>query len=151
MHIVHYIPARKTPFIAYTQSREELRYVRIPSVVYEERKRRLTERIESIIAYGSSRTMCRSRMLLSYFGEKEAGDCEQCDVCLSKKKRDANLTYQQISDWAMSKIQDIPLQIKLLIKENPFPEEQVLEVIRDLTDQGKLQIEGTKIKKTGQS
>jgi ATP-dependent DNA helicase RecQ len=147
MHIVHYIPAKKAPFITYTQRREELRCVQIPAAVYEERKKRLTERIESIIVYGSSLTVCRSRMLLNYFGEKEANDCEQCDVCLSRKKRDLSLTHRQISDWALNRIQDSPLQVKSLIKETSFPAEQVLEVIRDLADRGKLRIEGTSIKK----
>ena len=51
--------------------------------MYEERKEVFIERINSVINYAQNDYICRSRQLLSYFGEKKASDCGQCDVCLS--------------------------------------------------------------------
>ena len=86
-NIIHYIPAKKVPTIYYLCDREEMKHLRIPRAVYEERLKRLTERVENVIRYGSSSEICRSRMLLNYFGEKDAGDCGHCDVCLAEKKK----------------------------------------------------------------
>ena len=85
-HIIHYIPARKVPTIYYLRDREERKHLEIPRVVYEERLNRLKERVESVIRYGSAVHACRSKILLNYFGEKDAGDCGHCDVCLAEKK-----------------------------------------------------------------
>ena len=37
-HILHFIPQKKTPYIRYTQRREDMEHVQIPPSVYEERK-----------------------------------------------------------------------------------------------------------------
>ena len=85
-HILHFIPQKKTPFIRYTQRREDKEYVQLMPEVYEERKSQFAERINSMILYATCDNICRSRQLLRYFGEKNDHNCKQCDVCLSQSK-----------------------------------------------------------------
>ena len=68
--IVDYIPRKKTPYIIYTRERLELRFLHIPASVYEERKARYEARIKAMEEYVTTENICRSRMLLRYFGEK---------------------------------------------------------------------------------
>ena len=84
--ILHFIPRSKTPLITYTLRREDMNNIIIPKSVYEDRKTQYEKRIKSIIEYASSDTVCRSRMLLRYFGEKNEHNCGQCDVCITEKK-----------------------------------------------------------------
>ena len=86
--IVDYIPHKKTPYIIYTRERLELRYLHIPASVYEERKARYEARIKAMEEYVTSESVCRSRMLLRYFGEKNEHNCKQCDVCLNHHETD---------------------------------------------------------------
>ena len=86
--IVDYIPHKKTPKIIYTRERLELRYLHIPASVYEERKARYEARIKAMEEYVTSESVCRSRMLLRYFGEKNEHNCKQCDVCLNRHETD---------------------------------------------------------------
>ena len=86
--IVDYIPHKKTPYIIYTRERQELRFVHIPPSVYEERKARYEARIKAMEEYVTSESVCRSRMLLRYFGEKNEHNCKQCDVCLNRHETD---------------------------------------------------------------
>ena len=86
--IVDYIPHKKTPYIIYTRERLELRYLHIPASVYEERKARYEARIKAMEEYVPSESVCRSRMLLRYFGEKNEHNCKQCDVCLNRHETD---------------------------------------------------------------
>lgn len=86
--IVDYIPHKKTPYIIYTHERLELRYLHIPASVYEERKARYEARIKAMEEYVTSESVCRSRMLLRYFGEKNEHNCKQCDVCLNRHETD---------------------------------------------------------------
>lgn len=88
LHIVNYIPHKKTPYIIYTRERLELRYLHIPASVYEERKARYEARIKAMEEYVTSESVCRSRMLLRYFGEKNEHNCKQCDVCLNRHETD---------------------------------------------------------------
>ena len=84
-HILHFIPQKKTPYIRYTQRREDMEHVQLIPEVYEERKRQFAERIHKMIDYATNDEVCRSRQLLSYFGEERSKDCCQCDVCLSHR------------------------------------------------------------------
>ena len=86
--IVDYIPHKKTPYIIYRRERLELRYLHIPASVYEERKARYEARIKAMEEYVTSESVCRSRMLLRYFGEKNEHNCKQCDVCLNRHETD---------------------------------------------------------------
>lgn len=84
-NIINFIPQKKTPYIRYMQRREDKEHIRLTPDVYEERRRQYEERIFSMIAYVKNDSECRSQQLLSYFGEKHADSCQQCDVCLSQK------------------------------------------------------------------
>ena len=84
-HILHFIPQKKTPYIRYTQRREDMEHIMLPPAVYEERKKQYEERIHAIIKYATNDQVCRSRQLLRYFGEDDSHDCHLCDVCLAHR------------------------------------------------------------------
>ena len=81
-NILHFIPQQKVPTITYLQQREETERVTIPEEVSERRKEQYTQRINAMIGYATNNTTCRSKQLLNYFGDTDADNCHQCDVCL---------------------------------------------------------------------
>ena len=85
-HILHFIPQKKTPYIHYTQRREDKELLQFSPAVYEERLSQFRQRIHAIISYANNDSICRSRQLLNYFGDTSAHDCGLCDVCLSHRK-----------------------------------------------------------------
>ena len=119
-HILHFIPQKKTPYIRYTQRREDMEHVQIPPSVYEERKAQFEERIHAMINYAKDEAVCRSRQLLRYFGEESDHDCRQCDVCLSH--RSEGLVSEPRMNEAMERI------LALLDDGQPHP----LTELRDL-------------------
>ena len=85
MHIIHYIPHKKTPYIIYTRERIDIQQLQISRMVYEDRKERYEARIGAMVDYVTTDTVCRSRMLLRYFGEKNEHNCGICDICRSHR------------------------------------------------------------------
>lgn len=104
-HILHFIPQKKTPYIRYTQRREDKEQIQLMPVVYEERKQQFRERIHAMTRYAASDDICRSRYLLRYFGEANDHDCHQCDVCLSH--RSEGMVSEPALNEAMSKILEL--------------------------------------------
>ncbi len=86
-HILDFIPQSKTPYITYTQRREDGDRIIIPASVWEDRREQYVKRINAIINYAKNDEVCRSRQLLEYFGENSQKDCQQCDVCIENKKK----------------------------------------------------------------
>ncbi|MDR1938211.1 MAG: RecQ family ATP-dependent DNA helicase [Tannerellaceae bacterium] len=133
--IVSYIPQKKTPFIIYTRSREEQKYLAIPRPAYEERKERFETRIAKVLEYVNGEHLCRSRMLLHYFGEQRTKDCGCCDVCLAKNDSGlGNAEFNTIRDGLLEVLTADPCPVKTLEEFLPFPPERTLTVIRFLSE-----------------
>lgn len=134
--IVNYIPHKKTPLIIYTRTREELKYLVIPRAAYEERKERFEQRIAHVLEYINENRLCRSRMLITYFGEKEAGDCGCCDVCLAQNDSGLNnKDFNAIREALQEALSEKPLPVKDLVDRLSFPSDKTLTAIRFLADQ----------------
>jgi len=87
-NVVRFVPQRKDPYVRYTRDRVDPEDIVIPPSIYEQRLRQYKKRIESVISYAETEHICRSRMLLKYFGEKRHENCGMCDVCLEKRGKD---------------------------------------------------------------
>ena len=150
MRYIHYIPQKTTPFIVFTTSREDSQFVTIPRTVYEERKKRFEKRIHSMIDYVEEEDVCRSRMLLIYFGEKNPKDCGYCDVCLRRNEAGvSNYLFRMLREKILALLEpEQALRLNSLVEQvadtegNPG---QVIGVIRFLVDSGELQLHDDRI------
>jgi len=140
--ILHFIPQRKTPYITYTQRREEMNRIIIPQEVYEIRKEQYILRIQAMIQYAKNDNICRSRQLLRYFGEKKSKDCMQCDVCLehytnqssaSKIKPAKNIVTTFLHDGKKHHITEL--------HQLNIPKRQLHSVLKELVTEEKLTME----------
>ena len=141
--IVDYIPRKKTPYIIYTRERLELRFLHIPPSVYEERKARYEARIKAMEEYVTTENICRSRMLLRYFGEKNEHNCGQCDVCLSKRATDnlSEASYEEVKRQILDLLSHSPLTPAETADQIKAEKEDIGQVIRYLLDEGELKMQ----------
>ncbi len=135
MHILHYVPRKRTPYIIYTTSREEPKYVLIPKAIYEDLRQRMTDRIEATINYAYSDTGCRERMLLGYFGERRADACGQCDLCIDMRKREDHAPGDvQQGILYMAGLR--PRRLEDFLSTLSFPRDEVISMLSFLVDEG---------------
>ena len=141
--IVDYIPRKKTPYIIYTRERLELRFLHIPPSVYEERKARYEARIKAMEEYVTTENICRSRMLLRYFGEKNEHNCGQCDVCLSKRATNdlSEESYEEVKRQILDLLSHSPLTPAETADQIKAEKEDIGQVIRYLLDEGELKMQ----------
>ena len=141
--IVDYIPRKKTPYIIYTRERLDLRFLHIPPIVYEERKARYEARIKAMEEYVTTENVCRSRMLLHYFGEKNEHNCGQCDVCLSNRASNdlSEKSYEELKWQILELLGQSPLTPAEIADKIKAEKEDIGQVIRYLLDEDGLKMQ----------
>ena len=114
--VIHYIPRRTCPSVTFVCKRVDTDHIVIPASVYEERKASYAQRIKAMKEYVLSDQQCRSRMLLRYFGERNAPLCQVCDNC-RKHRNDSHselhsrayreMIYELLSDGKPHPIEEV--------------------------------------------
>ena len=138
LHVLQYIPHKTTPYILYTTSREETRYIEIPRTVYEEQRERLERRVKAMSRYtfaDATDTDCRVNLMLRYFGEKSDTTCGHCDLCrdrlVNRRDKPASDTLRQ-SILYMTGQQ--PRTIDYLARESGQPADKIVDTVRDMAE-----------------
>lgn len=134
MHVLHYVPRKRTPYIIYTTSREEPHYVIIPRWAYETLRERLEHRVNAMINYAYAETGCREAILLEYFGEKKPEPCHRCDLCIDRRKR-MEYTAKDVQDGILYYTSFKPHTFREIVWTLSFPEQEVSKMISFLVDE----------------
>lgn len=146
--IVDYIPHKKTPLITYIHPRIDVKYLSIPRLVNEIRKAKFETRINAMSDYAEQNSICRSRFLLSYFGEQHTSDCGKCDVCLAKNNLGiTNKRFNEIALAIKGLIKEEEQSIQFIINTlSQYEAKNITSVIRFLADRGEVTLLLDKIK-----
>ncbi|MBR6284143.1 MAG: RecQ family zinc-binding domain-containing protein, partial [Muribaculaceae bacterium] len=135
MHILHYVPRKRTPYVVYTSSREEPRHVLLPREVYEYQRQRMEQRIEAVVDYAFASEGCREARMLRYFGEPADDNCQHCDLCIDRKRRS-----QRSSDTVQQGILQLaghhPCTIADMARVLRLPVDEVCREVAFLVDEG---------------
>ena len=137
--VIQFIPRKKTPYLTFVREREATERVILGKEAYDDRRERYIARVKSVLDYAKEENICRSQVLLSYFGEKETKPCGKCDIC--QKKKETLITeedFETIRQHIEQALSAEELSANALLKKVPFKEPKVLQVIRFLKDNGQL-------------
>ena len=80
-HLIKYIPGDHTTVIYLNEDRLMPKNVRLTPERHDRLKSTYVGRMETMVKYVEETETCRSRFLLSYFGQTESEDCGTCDIC----------------------------------------------------------------------
>lgn len=132
--IIDYVPRSRTPYIYFSKERIAAERLQISREHYEFRKRDYSERIQAVIRYATSKTTCRSRMLLEYFGEKESRDCGSCDVCQSRNELEVTAFEFSEIRRQIGKILETPCSYEALLLKLKGNQEKMRQAVKWLID-----------------
>jgi len=139
--LIEYYPMHNKPFIVFNENRDDVKISKMSLIGYEERKKLNNKRLERMICYINNNNNCRSKFILDYFGEKNSRRCGICDICEKRNKVEVN-EYQ--FGYFLNNIKPFLLMNDLTIEEilkmsHPLKEEMVLNVMRWLIDNNKIE------------
>lgn len=87
LKVISYAPANNAESITFIQPRMDSKYLRFDSDIYDRLKEININNAKAMINYAYNQEVCRSVLLLNYFGENSSKSCGVCDVCISKLEK----------------------------------------------------------------
>lgn len=148
MHVIDYVPRRRSPYIYMLRSRELRRDIILPKTVYENRRELMARRLDAMKRFVFDDYTCRVETMLEYFGEK-TGRCDTCDVCRDRNRLRA--TRRAASPTVSPEI--LTEAILFMTSQNPegisvwdlsvnlaTPPERLYPIVRTLVDSGKIKL-----------
>jgi ATP-dependent DNA helicase RecQ len=140
MKIIDYIPRIDKPQIIFLQERLDAKNLVISPEHYRDRHKDAEKRMEAMIRYVQTSNKCRSRLLLSYFGECNARRCGKCDVCIERNKISLNeFEFDHILNRIKPLLKSKACSLKEILEStDPVSEEKVIRALRWLIDNEKV-------------
>ncbi|MAO72219.1 MAG: recombinase RecQ [Flavobacteriales bacterium] len=84
LEVISYISKKQGSKITYLQNRIENKHLQISEKKLIKRKESEIERMKYILNYTTQNSVCRNKILLSYFDEVQENNCGKCDICRTK-------------------------------------------------------------------
>ena len=135
-NIIRYIPRRRTPVVTFLMDRVEEKYVSLSQDIYHSRKKRYSEKLSAVYDY-ALRLDCRSRILLGYFGEKDAPACGRCDFCVRKADvLPSDIVMEEMSERIMNLLESGPAEVGVIFEKTGIPDTTGTQIIRYMADEG---------------
>ena len=137
--VLSYHPQSAVPLLVFVQDRIDERYLYFEPQVYAERKRKAEERMLAVKHYVTTSNICRSQLLLSYFGETDSTPCGGCDVCLKTGRRSVPKDLFQRILSEIEKLKESGSDDKKILNQlsKNYEENDVVDVMRWFTDNKK--------------
>jgi len=140
-HYIDYIPENSSPKIYFVQHRYKANNLLLNSGAIERRRKNKIKQFDEMMYYCFTNYICRSTVLINYFGEKNSSDCGVCDVCLQKKKLGlAGEDYQKISQQIITELGIKPQNLQQLIAVlSTTKEDKLIESVQWLLECNKIE------------
>lgn len=137
--IIEYVAQHNDLSITFLVPREDDRTINIFAHKIKQQQQLKAAKVEFILNYVKNDHTCRSKQLLSYFGENSSNDCGICDVCINRLKPETIL-LKSISTAILSALEVKNRTSRELIAALNYREHEVLDVIKQLLETGSIVI-----------
>jgi ATP-dependent DNA helicase RecQ len=140
--ILTYLPRRDKPQLTFSSELIRAVDLKISPEHYINRKKDAIKRLDSIIHYVTSSRSCRSKTLISYFGQTDIKRCGICDVCLNRNRAGlSELDFNNIVGIIKPLLRQQSLSMDVLVEAcRNINEEKVIRAITWLVDNEKIEI-----------
>ncbi|MES2574089.1 MAG: ATP-dependent DNA helicase RecQ [Bacteroidota bacterium] len=138
-NIIDYHKNSNDATIIFNEIREDERTINRVSKYLESQNKQKTAQFESVLHYINEKKVCKSKLILDYFGEKTETDCGICSYCISNKKKSDDSSLVSVKIMDLLKTQELnSREIQKLTKNS---EDDVIFALQNLLEHNKITIQ----------
>jgi ATP-dependent DNA helicase RecQ len=132
--IIEYHSKNNDATLIFNEVREDERTISRVSKYLENQNQLKKEQLKAVVGYTHEKKVCKSKLILNYFGEKANTDCGICSYCITKKQRKPdvislskeiitllqteNLNSREIQDKTKNSPDDVIFVLQHLLENN---------------------------------
>jgi ATP-dependent DNA helicase RecQ len=137
--IIEYHSKNNDATLIFNEIREDERTISKVSKYLARQNELKKEQLQSVLNYAKEKNICKSKMILDYFGEKATTNCGICSYCitLTKPKKD----YNALSKKIMALLQNAELNSREIQEKTKNTADDVIFVLQQLLEDNLLVIQ----------
>jgi len=136
--IIDYHALNNDATLIFNEVREDERTINRVSKFLENQNQLKKSQLRSVLDYVADEKICKSRLILDYFGETETSDCGICSNCIKKQNAPVDAVGLTEKILALLKIQDF--DSRDLEKLTKFGSADVIFAIQNLLENERISI-----------
>ncbi len=137
--IIDYKSKKTDLEITFLVPRDDDRTINVFAKQVEERNQIKVKKVDQMLGYLKTDTVCRSKQILRYFGEKKVSDCGICDVC-KRKKSVKSVDFKIIASEIAIVLKEKSRTSRTLINLLDHSETHILKTIQMMLEDGQIKV-----------
>ncbi len=128
--------------ITFIEPREDDKTINRIARTIEQQNKLKTKHVKSVLNYVNNDTLCKSKQLLSYFGETKFEDCGICSVCIS----DTPLSRTQIRESIVhisAVLKENPLSSREIMAKTKIKDTHIASILKEMLEKNMIEITST--------
>jgi ATP-dependent DNA helicase RecQ len=130
--IIEYHSKNNDATLIFNEVREDERTISRVSKYLENQNQLKKEQLKAVVVYIDEKKVCKSKLILNYFGEKANTDCGICSYCITKRQRKPNVI--SLSKEIISLLQAEDLNSREIQDETKNSPDDVIFVLQHLLE-----------------
>jgi ATP-dependent DNA helicase RecQ len=97
-----------------------------------------TKQLASVLSYVAAEDICKSKLILAYFGEEKTDNCGICSYCITLKKQPIEVV--SLANQIISALRKSSSDSRSLEKTLKQPSNQIIFALQELLEENKIEI-----------
>ena len=129
--------------ITFLQPREDDKTINRIARTIEQQNKLKTMQVSSVLDYVNNDTICKSRQLLSYFGETKLEDCDICSVCITTQDQLSPNQIKERIKQIISILEEKPLSSREILTITKIKEAHITSILKQMLEKNMIEITST--------
>ena len=136
--IIKYQSKNNDATITFNEVREDERTINRVSKYLEKQNNQKREKLKAVIVYIKEQNVCKSKLILKYFGEETSSDCGICSYCITTKT--SKTATASLSTTILELLKTEDLNSREIQNKAKNQSSEVIFALQDLLEQDKIKV-----------